>query len=437
MATVSARAQVAHLLRRAGFGGRGEELDAAEKAGYEATVASLLGAPQGAADAGVAATPPPVFPVIAPPGRDVTARKQANRERAQQAAQLAGWWLTRMVRANAPLVEKRTWFWHGHWATSIQKVRSAPLMLAQNQTLRALGGGDFATLAHAMVGDPALAVWLDEIGSTKRAPNENLARELMELFTLGVGHYTESDVRAAARALTGWRLDRAGGRLLFVPAAHDDTPKTILGQTADFDSVSLVDLLVGQPASHAWVVTRMWNRWAAPGPVPAEVMARLRTAYGAGRDLTALLHALLLDPVFRGPTVVGALAKQPVEYVVGALRALGITPDDADQAILLGTLRRLGQVPFEPPNVGGWPSGDAWLTAAAAQARLDFARWAVTKGDLGAVSSAPAASRVDATARLLGLDGWSDRTRAALQEAAGRPATLVALALAAPEYAVN
>ncbi|WP_370116388.1 DUF1800 family protein [Streptacidiphilus sp. MAP12-33] len=436
-AEVSARGQVAHLLRRAGFGGRAAELDAAEKAGYEATVATLLAGPPGTADAGVAATPPPAFTAIAPPGRDPAARRQANRERAQQAAQLAGWWLARMVRADGPLVEKRTWFWHGHWATSIQKVRSAPLMLAQNQTLRTLGGGDFGTLAQAMVRDPALAVWLDEIGSTKAAPNENLARELMELFTLGVGHYTELDVRAAARALTGWRLDRSGGRLVFVPAAHDDTPKTILGRTADFDSVSLVDLLVGQPASHAWVVTRMWNRYAAPGEVPADVMVRLQAAYGDGRDLTALLRALLLDAVFRSSTVVGALAKQPVEYVVGALRALGVTPDDTDQAVLLGTLRRLGQVPFEPPNVGGWPAGDAWLTAAAAQARLDFARWAVTKADLGAVSAAPTDSRVDVAARLLGLDAWSDRTRTALQGVASEPRTLVALALAAPEYAVN
>ncbi|WP_052441034.1 DUF1800 domain-containing protein [Streptacidiphilus anmyonensis] len=433
----STRAQVAHLLRRAGFGGRADEIDAAEQAGYEATVAALLAGPVGSADPGVAATPPPAFADIPAPGRDPAARKQANRQRAQQYLQLASWWLDRMVRASGPLVEKRTWFWHGHWATSVVKVRSAALMLRQNQTLRSLGGGDFGALAQAMVRDPALAVWLDEAGSTRQAPNENLARELMELFTLGVGHYTEDDVRAAARALTGWRLDRTSGQLVFVPAAHDDTPKTVLGRTANYDSVALVDLLVDQPASHAWVVTRMWNRYAAPGPVPADVMSRLQTAYGSGRDLTALLRALLLDPVFRGPAVVGALAKQPVEYVVGALRALGVTPDDADRTMLLAALRRLGQVPFEPPNVGGWPSGDAWLTAAAVQARLDFARWAVTKADLGVVSSAPVGSRVDATARLLGLDAWSARSRAALQEVAGQPRTLVALALAAPEYAVN
>jgi uncharacterized protein (DUF1800 family) len=434
---VSTRAQVAHLLRRAGFGGRAEELDAAERAGYEATVAALLAGPAGVGDPGVAATPPPTFAAIPAPGRDPVARRQANQERAQQYLQLASWWLDRMVRVSAPLVEKRTWFWHGHWATSVLKVRSAPLMLRQNQTLRTLGGGDFGALAQAMVRDPALAIWLDEIGSTKQAPNENLARELMELFTLGVGHYSELDVPAAARALTGWRLDRVTGQLAFVPAAHDDAPKTVLGRTANYDSVALVDLLVGQPASHAWVVTRMWNRYAAPGLVPADAMGRLQAAYGPGRDLTALLRALLLDPVFRGPAVVGALAKQPVEYVVGALRALAITPDDADRTMLLGALRRLGQVPFEPPNVGGWPSGDAWLTAAAAQARLDFARWAVTKADLSAVSSAPVGSRVDATARMLGLDSWSARTRAALQDAAGQPRTLVALALAAPEYAVN
>jgi uncharacterized protein (DUF1800 family) len=432
------RAEVAHLLRRAGFGGRAEEIDVAEQAGYEATVASLLAGV--GLDQGVTATPPPVFAQL-PAGRpDVVQRKQVNQQRAQQAAQLAAWWVARMVAARAPLVEKRTWFWHGHWATAIQKVRSAALMLAQNQTLRSLGGGDFGALAQAMVRDPAMAVWLDEIGSTKQAPNENLARELMELFTLGVGHYTEQDVREAARALTGWRLDRASARLVFAPRAHDEGPKTILGRTGDFDSVALVDLLVAQPASAVWVATRLWNRYAAPGAVPAEVLSRLLAAYGSGRDLTALLRALLLDPVFRGRAVRGSLVKQPVEYVVGALRVLGLTVDSApgrDRDVVLATLKRLGQVPFDPPNVGGWPSGDAWLTAAATQARLDFARWAVTRGDLGPVASVSAGSRVDAAARLLGVDEWSPRTRAALAGAAGDPHTLVVLALVAPEYALN
>ncbi|MEY9965146.1 uncharacterized protein (DUF1800 family) [Streptacidiphilus sp. MAP12-16] len=435
------RAEVAHLLRRAGFGGRPEEIDAAATNGYEATVDTLLAGPGPGGDPGAAATPPPdLGPEPTAVGRDPAARKAANQQRAQQELLLVAWWLDRMTRVTAPLVEKRTFFWHGHWATSEQKVRSPQLMLAQNQTLRALGGGDFGVLAHAMVHDPAMALWLDASGSTRRAPNENLGRELMELFTLGIGNYTENDVREAARALTGWRLDRTDGRLVFNPAAHDSGSKTVVGQSADFDAESLVDLLVGQPASHVHVVTRLWNRLAAPGAVPADAMGRLLAAYGPGRNLTALLRALLLDPVFRGATVRGALVKQPVEYVVGALRMLDIRVDTGpgrSRTTLLAALRALGQIPFEPPNVGGWPAGSAWLTTAAAQARLVFAQWAVSGADIRPVTSAPAAARVDAAARLLGVDAWTPRTRAALAQVQDDPRELVLLALVSPEYATN
>ncbi|MEZ0093191.1 DUF1800 family protein [Streptacidiphilus sp. EB129] len=431
----------AHLLRRAGFGGRPEEIDAAAGNGYAATVDALIAGPGAAGDPGAAATPlPDLGPEIRDTGRDPATRKAADQQRAQQEQQLVAWWLDRMTRVTAPLVEKRTFFWHGHWATSEQKVRSPQLMLRQNQTLRTLGGGDFGVLAHAMVRDPALALWLDASGSTRKAPNENLGRELMELFTLGVGNYTETDVREAARALTGWRLDRANDQLVFVPAAHDDGTKTILGHTADFDADSLVDLIISQPASHAYLLTRLWNRLAAPGPVPADVLGRLLPAYGTGRDVTALIKALLLDPVFRSTQVRGALVKQPVEYVVGTLRALNIRVDTGpgrSRSTLLGTLNALGQLPFAPPNVGGWPAGNAWLTSAAVQARLGFARWAVSGGDLGPVASAPPASRVDAAARLLGLGAWTPRTRAALQQVAADPKELVLLALVSPEYAVQ
>ncbi len=434
------RADAAHLLRRAGFGGRPEEIDAAAKQGYEATVDALIAGPwpPGAAGAG-----PSDDPALGPDpgyGGDPAARKAADQQRAQQEQTLTAWWLDRMARAGAPLVEKRTFFWHGHWATSEQKVRSPQLMLTQNRTLRTAGGGDFGALAHLMVRDPAMTVWLDASGSTRKAPNENLARELMELFTLGVGNFTETDVREAARALTGWRLDRATGQVSFHPETHDSGSKSVLGHSGDFDADALVDLLVDQPASHDYLITRLWNRLAAPGAVPAAAMTRLLAAYGPGRDVTALLKALLLDPEFRGATARGALVKQPVEYVVGVLRMLGIRVDSGpgrSRDTLLGTLRALGQLPFEPPNVGGWPSGGAWLTTAAAQTRLTFAQWAVTAGDLGPVTSAAPASRVDAAARLLGVDAWTPRTRAALQQVADDPRELLVLALVAPEYLVN
>lgn len=422
------RSAVAHLLRRAGFGASGAEIDAAVRAGYEATVSALL-TPAGA-DPGAAATPPPDFPAM----------KAPKKGEAQSDYQMVLWWLGRMASVTQPLVEKRTFFFHGHFATSIQKVKSPGFMVQQNQTMRALGGGDFGALAHAMVRDPAMMLWLDSAGNTLKAPNENLARELMELFTLGVGNYTEDDVRAGARALTGWRLD-AGGKATLVAKLHDDTPKTILGRTAEFDDTSFVDWILQQPGSPRFVTGRFWDRFGMPGPVPPDVAGRLLAAYGPNRDVTALLRALFLDPVFRGPQARYALVKQPTEYVVGVLRALrikvGAAGESRDGEILRTALTGLGQVPFYPPNVGGWPEGTAWLTTAAAQTRFAFAEWAVTKGDLSQVENSSPSQRIDAVAHLLGVDAFSDRSASALNEVVANPQQLVTLALLAPEYLVN
>jgi uncharacterized protein (DUF1800 family) len=433
------RSDLAHLLRRAGFGASGAEIDAVARAGYEAAVAALF-APSGA-DPGAAATPPPT--IGASPGfkqADAAAKKAANQERAKQQVALVLWWLARMTAVDQPLVEKRTFFWHGHFATAIQKVHSAAYMLQQNQTLRTLGGGDFSVLAHAMVRDPAMMLWLDSAGNTNKAPNENLARELMELFTLGVGNYSETDVREAARALTGWKL-APGGTAQLVPHLHDATDKTVLGKSAPFDDVSLVDWILEQPASPRFITARVWNRFAAPGAIPADVQARLIAAYGSGRDVTALLRALFLDPVFRGSQCRYALVKQPTEYVVGTMRALRIKPDQGANSADVGPLRTaltgLGQLVFDPPNVGGWPSGTAWLTTAAAQTRFAFAEWAVGRGDISAVSDAAPSQRLDAVAHLLGVDSYSERTAGALREVVGDPKQLVALALVAPEYLAN
>jgi uncharacterized protein (DUF1800 family) len=442
------RALIGHLLRRSGFGASGAEIDAAVTQGYQALVDGLF-AP--GADPGVTATPPPsgLADPASPRNATPAQKKAANAQRTQATYDLIAWWIARMTAAQRPWQEKRTFFWHGHFATSVQKVRSAQLMLGQNQTLRTLGGGDFRILMRAMFTDPAMMLWLDAAGSTAKAPNENLARESMELFSLGVGNYTEQDVRQAALALTGWRLDRADGKAAFAARAHAAGPETILGKTASFDVDSFTDLLMSQPANPHFIASRVWFRFASPNPVPADTLSRLTAAYGAGRDLTALARAVFDDPVFTAPASSAssnpsaryALVKQPVEYVVGVLRALKIAPptDGAakDSAVLRAALNGLGQLPFLPPNVGGWPSGTLWLTTAATQARIVFADWAAKAGDLSQVTDTAPASRIDAVAHLLGIDAFTDRTRSALADLAGNPTELVGLALLSPEYAVN
>jgi uncharacterized protein (DUF1800 family) len=427
---------VSLLLRRTGFGATGAEIEAATARGYEATVDAIL---TPGADPGAAATPPPDLgaePAKPPEADDKEARKAYTRQIRARSETLALWWLDRMVRVRQPLVERLTFTWHGHWATSIQKVRSPAMMLRQNETLRAKGRGDFRELARAMVRDPALLVWLDGQRNKKGKPNENLARELMELFTLGVGHYSETDVREAARALTGWRVDRAAAVAAPVPRQHDDGSKTVLGSTGDLDDRALVDLLTARPESAAHVATRLWARYGSP-VLPADTLTRLVTAYGLGRDVTALLKALFLDPAFRADE--SSLVASPVEYVVGVHRALGLAvpAEGKPGRALLATLDALGQVPFRPPSVGGWPGGMAWLSTAATKERLTFAANSAKRADLTVVEKAAPADRPDAAAHLLGVDGWTPRTLTALKDAAADPARLVTLALVSPEYVVR
>lgn len=444
------RAELAHLLRRTGFGATATELDVAVRDGYAATVDRLV-APTGP-DVGADATPPPSLTGLGkrPAKDDKAARAAQGKQRRAQQSQLSQWWLERMRRAQQPMVEKMTLLWHNHWATSVQKVREPALMLRQNQTLRHYSLGDFGAFAHTMVRDPALMIWLDAGKNTGKAPNENLGRELMELFTIGVGNFTETDVRQAARALTGWTVDRATGAVHLRERRHDKGSKTVLGHTGDFDDAGLVDVLLGSEHHAPYVVTRLWQRVVSLQTPPPSTLDRLVAAYGPHHDIRALMKAMLLDPVFRSGAARKALVKQPIEYVAGTLHALDVaaTSKPREQNVqagkkkhaggnLIALLTGLGQTPFAPPSVGGWPpSGPAFLTTAAAQTRLQFAQWVTARADLSVVERAAPAERVDTVAHLLSVDAWTSRTRNALAPLANDPAKLVTFALTSPEYVV-
>jgi len=424
----------ARVLRRTGFGVTGAQVDAVAAQNWPKYVDAALGAdPE--ADRGVRATPMPTLPAPRGPGKgaSVAARKEFNRQLSGQMAELSQWWLRRMVAAQQPIHEKLTLLWHNHFATSAQKVRFPAYMAAQNQKLRSLSLGDFRTLAYAMLTDAAMLRWLDAQTNTAKAPNENLAREFMELFTLGHGNgYTEDDVRQGARALTGWVI-RPTGQTMVVPKRHDRTAKTIFGVTGNFDAAGFCDTVLAQPKSPQYVAGRLWQQLASDTQPSPQALDRFVTAYGGHRDLRALTRAILTDDEFINSRA--AIVNTPVEWLVGVIRTLRVPVDSPARLKMVNTtLRALGQRPFYPPDVGGWPHGRVWMSTASADVRMRAASQLARAGDLSSVEDAALDDRIDAVGYLIGVGAWSDRTVAALDPLVRKSAQLVAAAVNTPEY---
>jgi uncharacterized protein (DUF1800 family) len=433
---------VAHLYRRAGFGALPAELAAATSAGYDATVSALVGG-LGSPDPGADAI---AVPTLSPPTRlatlrqDPAARKALEQQYRGQFVELTTWWLSRMLATSNPLNEKLTFLLHGHFPTAISKVRFPVSMYNQNQLFRSQGRGDFATLTEAVAQDPAMLIWLDANSNKATDPNENFARELMERFTMGIGTYTQDDVRAASYCFTGWRLDLRTGGFAVAARQHSDAPQTFLGTSGVNTGQQVIDLVTHSEASSRYVPSRFWSYLAYPVTPGDPVVDDLAPGYAADRNIGNLLSAIFNHPEFTQPAALNGLVKQPTEYVVGALRALGVTPAELTTrrpGELVSVFADLGQVLFDPPSVGGWPQNSYWLSTSAALARWKLAHQLARTTDISTVADAAPTDRVDAAATMLTVDNWSDATATALQRAAGDPPMLVTLALVSPEYVSN
>ncbi len=449
----STRSDVALLYRRAGFGLRPGELDQVAAGGYVAAVEQLIAglgaAPDPAGDALAAPTftagPPVERPAGA--GADPAAVAAHNKAVAADLDTLQRWWMDRMIVTSTPLREKLTLFWHGHFATGISKVRDARLMYLQNQMFRTSGAGGFENLMQQVAKDGAMMIWLDTSTDKKAHPNENFAREMMELFTLGIGNYTQDDVVAAARGFTGWVYDRLTYRYGFQPRQHDYGTKTYLGQTGDWNGEDIVRIAVTRPESARFVLAGLWSHFAYPVQPSDPVVSDLLAAYGPGLDITAALRALFLHPAFLSPASRTGLVKQPAEFLVGAARALGLdaggkpaTAGGTSPAVHSGgpplprMASALGQTLFDPPNVGGWGQNGYWLSTDTAWLRLEAGSALARRGDLQALHGLPPGQRLAGVASLLGVDGWGPTTAGALARVASDPVQLTALALTTPEY---
>jgi uncharacterized protein (DUF1800 family) len=425
--------EISRLFNRFGFGPRPGEYAQALAAGVEATRTKLLTVP--AVDAGLAKVVEPEItdlgPRPKPNSAEIVPFSIAMR---YQSEQMVVWWLDRMASADNGLTEKMTWFWHGHWATSIQKINYPLPMFKQNKTLRTHCLGNFKDMTRAMINDGALQFWLDGQDNTAKAPNENLGRELMELFTLGVGRYSEDDVKNISRALTGYQVTRSGGAVTINQNRRDKNPVTLLGTTAVFTGDSLADFLVARDDSARFIAERLWYRFiSSTEDMPANFVAK--SAF-ANRDISAAVAAMASDSVMRDEKY--AMVKSPVEWFISACRALELTPSQLKTpAQMINFLQKLDQVPFSPPNVGGWPAGEAWLSSATAQFRISFAGWLVKQSELRVLKSLTPAQRITQSADWLGVAQWSPRTKVALRDVQADPAAFAILALCSPEYIVN
>ena len=427
------RLEISRLYHRFGFGPRPGEFKAALNNGVSATRIALL--PPPATDHALAAIPEPKITDLGQrPAQKTNELIEFNIQLRQQVKDLPLWWLDRLVLADHGLTERMTWFWHGHWATAVGKINYAYPMYLQNQTLRKYALGNFGDMANAMLVDGALQFWLDGGDNTAKAPNENFARELMELFVLGVNRYTETDVRELARALTGYQIVRSNGKVTFNSKRHDAGIKTILGSSTSFNGPSAVNLLVSQSDCAKFIVERIWFRFIS-SQLPVESAAQLEAAF-ATRDTSKLIAAITDSTILGNPNY--SIVKAPVEWFAGVARYLNLMPSNLKTSSqLLAYLDKLAQVPFNPPNVGGWPTDESWLSSASAQSRIQFASWLIKQADLSALAAIAPNKRITWLQDELGILAFSNRTRLALDGVKTNPAQLLQLAICSPEYVVS
>ena len=365
------RKRAAHLYRRAVFGATPAEIDAALKNGFPKTLERLLAGEPDAAER---------LELLTETGKYYT-----------EPGNLRVWWLYAMIESGHPLREKLTLFWHNHFATSYAKVRSTRLMYEQNVTLREHALGRFRPFLLDMSKDTAMLVWLDSNRNVKGAPNENYAREVMELFSLGVGNYTEKDIQEAARAFTGWHHDSEGLTFENQPVLHDDGEKTIFGKTGRWTGEDVVRLCCDHDACAKFLVGKLYAHLVSETRPPEALLEPLVVRFRkSDYDIAELVGAMLGSRLFFSPHAYRKCVKWPVEYALGAVRAA--CPGRVPLSDLTDPLAKMGQTLFAPPNVKGWRTGTDWLNSATLLARNNFAE-TVALGSWSSAGSRNTAAR--------------------------------------------
>jgi uncharacterized protein (DUF1800 family) len=377
-------ATAAHLLNRAAFGGTPAEIEAVRRKGLAFAVRDLVEVPPDAAN-------------ISPPewahprnireqrmeikaakdrGEDFKEkRREVRMMEGENIVDLRRWWLDRMMNGPAPLLEKMTLFWHGHFATSVQKVKDAYWMWLQNDTLRRNALGNFAALVKKISRDPAMMIYLDLQESRSEHPNENWARELMELFTVGIGNYTEDDIRASARAFTGYRVDMTNQQFRFMPMQQDLGQKTFMSRSGPLNGDDIINLLVAKPACSQFIGRKLWRFFAEDEP-PQQVVDAIAASLRAHNfEMKPVLHEIFSSSELYSDRVMGAQIKSPIQYIVQTSKLL--ESDLPSAVVAQNAMKQMGQILFAPPNVKGWDGGKAWISTSTLLFRYNFANYLV------------------------------------------------------------
>ena len=372
----------AHLLNRAAFGGSPEEIQRLYSMGHAAAVRRLLHAGE---DEDLFPAPEIDPMKMQGPRNDsmtpeelAERRKIMNAQARERTLEARLWWIQRIASTSYPAREKCVLFWHGHWATSIQKVGDPFFVLQQNQTLRAHAFGPFAPFAKEMSKDPAMIRYLDLNSSKVGHPNENFAREFMELFTLGEGHYSEEDLQETARAFTGYRINPKTGGFLFSRKNHDAGSKKIFGKSGAFDGDATVDLIVSRPQCAEFLSAKIWNFYVGEKPTGPLNQVLASEYRASGMQTGDFLERIFLSREFYSAKYRRRQIKSPVHWLIQTCKVLE-RPLPASRMVH-STLEQLGQVLFAPPNVKGWDGGRAWISSSSLLLRYNLAGTLVRGG---------------------------------------------------------
>ena len=389
----------AHLLNRAGFGGPPLEMEKLADLDHDEAISFLIDyekIPDSTLNPDWAKPDPVHMAKIREVNQHGTPeeRKQMQQMQGQldreQIQALRGWWLQRMAHGPRPFQEKMVLFWHGHFATSVEKVRDPYYMWRQNELFRRLATDNWLRLLTEAGKDPAMLIWLDQAQSQKAHPNENFAREVMELFALGEGHYTEHDITEGARALTGWSLDRMDQKFVYRPFLHDNGEKTFLGRTGNFDGDDVMAQIVAQPQAARFITAKLWNYFAGQYPSNGLNTALAAAFRANGNNFKPFLRVMFRSEEFYSDDIVRNQVKSPVQWLIGSVRVLEC--DLPPTLVSWGMTRQLGQDLFAPPNVKGWDGGVTWITTNTLLARYNDAQ-ALVEGTLPSLSAADFAKK--------------------------------------------